>query len=538
MMDRRTFLHYTLGASLATALPFSCKPGRKIGGSIVGSSANTGHLLRTFKDRQPGETEVCKIVIVGAGVSGLSAAYHLKQSGEKDFCLLDLEAEAGGNARSGSNEVSAFPWGAHYVPTPNNDLKEYLDFLQKAGVLTGYDDKGLPVYKEEFLCFDPEERLYINGRWQEGLVPHFGVPESEAKQIKDFLALMEKYRYQKGADGKDAFAIPADASSKDQRWTALDKLTMKQWLQQQNFTSAYLHQYINYCCRDDYGTPYDVISAWMGINYFACRKGQAGNAASSDVLTWPEGNGFLVRQLLQPVGEHLQTGCLAMRVHQTSDGVQIIYLDTKTQKLRAIKSQQCILAVPQFVAARLLQAEERKQVVKKHLHYAPWMVANFSIRQPEERSGAPLSWDNVLHNGASLGYVEASHQLLQQHLAKRNFTYYLPLTAASPEEERKAASEKKHEDWVKIVVEDLQRVHPNIEEAVDEMNVLLWGHAMAQPLPGMMYGGWREQLAASVNSRIHFAHTDLAGNSIFEEAFYQGLQAAKKCLTGAWWFGV
>ena len=51
---------------------------------------------------------------------------------------------------------------------------------------------------------------------------------------------------------------------------------------------------------------------------------------------------------------------------------------------------------------------------------------------------------------------------------------------------------------------------------------------MAQPLPGIVHGSLRQELGASIDNNIHFAHTDLAGVSLFEEGFYQGLQAAKK----------
>jgi hypothetical protein len=70
-------------------------------------------------------------------------------------------------------------------------------------------------------------------------------------------------------------------------------------------------------------------------------------------------------------------------------------------------------------------------------------------------------------------------------------------------------------------------VHPEIERTVTEIDIMIWGHAMAQPLPGIIHGNVREQLSASLYNRLHFAHTDLAGVSIFEEGFYQGLNAAK-----------
>jgi hypothetical protein len=80
---------------------------------------------------------------------------------------------------------------------------------------------------------------------------------------------------------------------------------------------------------------------------------------------------------------------------------------------------------------------------------------------------------------------------------------------------------------VEEIVADLKVVHPNIEYALEEVNVMLWGHAMAQPLPGIIHGPVRTALSAPIDNRIHFAHTDLAGVSLFEEAFYQGINAAK-----------
>jgi hypothetical protein len=40
----------------------------------------------------------------------------------------------------------------------------------------------------------------------------------------------------------------------------------------------------------------------------------------------------------------------------------------------------------------------------------------------------------------------------------------------------------------------------------------------------------RKALALPVGDRIHFAHSDLSGMSLFEEAFHQGLRAAREVL--------
>ena len=527
-MNRKQFISSIALAALSLQLP-SCSYKKKIGGRVVGASAKTGHLLRDRKFGPPSVVKNHDIVIIGAGVSGLSAARRLNQEGLHDFVVLDLEQHTGGNSAFGKNEISAFPWGAHYVPIPNNSLTEYLSFLQDSGVITGYEN-GLPVYNEYHLCFDPQERLYINGRWQEGLIPQFGLPEKDLQEVRRFLELMDNFRHLKGSDGRDAFAIPVDESSKDEEYMALDRITMKQWLASNQFQSHYLHQYVNYCTRDDFGTRHDQVSAWAGIHYFAGRKGMAVNALHDDVLTWPEGNGFLIQQLEKNIRNRIITGALAISVQEEKDQVAVRYLDIAKDQIIEIRTRQCLMALPQFVAGRLLGDQQRIQIVKDHFNYTPWMVANLVTRIPEERSGAPMSWDNVLFESEALGYVDATHELVSQNTGRKNLTYYLPLTRQEPAEERKKAQQKIHEEWVEQVIDDLRKVHPDLEKKLEEVNVMVWGHAMVQPRPGLIYGPVRGQLAESQSNRIHFAHTDLAGISIFEEGFYQGLRAASKMI--------
>ena len=527
-MNRRKFIQQSAAITSLSVLAAHCASNEKLKGSILGASAHIGHMLRDKKFEEPAVSEKKKIVIVGAGVSGLTAAWHLQRSGITDFVLLDIEREPGGNAAHGTNAVSGFPLGAHYVPVPNNDLTEYIKFLRNCGVVEGFDEKGLPIYNDYHICREPEERLYINGRWQEGLIPTYGVPPKEIAQLKQFLQLMNQFRYQRGSDGKDAFAIPVNNSSTDEIFRQLDALTMKEWLQAQSFTSSCLHWYVDYCTRDDFGTPYDQCSAWAGIHYFASRKGKAQNAVHSDVLTWPEGNGFLVKHLAENIREQIRNQCLVTSVRQHSNAVRITYFDVNQQQLKAIDSSQCLLAVPQFVTARLLKDAARLSLAEQHLHYAPWMVANIVVDSVTERSGLQPSWDNVIYGSSALGYVDATHQLLEQLHPRRNLTYYWPLTDRPVKEARKWAQEQTHESWAEMIFNDLQVIHPDIRSAAKELNVMVWGHAMAQPLPGLIFGEARPSLARSVGSQIHFAHTDLAGISIFEEAFYQGLSAAKK----------
>lgn len=528
-MQRRNFLHTILWMPFVAGLIASCKKKFTVRGKITGASASIGHLLREKKtDDTISETWRKKVVVIGSGISGLSAARHLIKYKTTDFIVLELETQPGGNASFSKNEVSAYPQGAHYVPIPNNYLQEYIAFLEEHNVITGFDKNGLPLYNEFYLCFDAQERLFINGKWQEGIVPKSGLQSSDLKETEKFLALMDRYRELKGSDGKYAFDIPLQQSSQDKEWQDLDQVTMRAWLLQHNFKSKYLHWYINYCTRDDFATTYDKVSAWAGIHYFASRKGKAGNASGSDVLTWPEGNGFLMNCLLQSCSSNIRTNALATSVEVHGHGVRVVFLDTVTKKKIAIEASQCILACPQYVAARLLKDDRRSAIVKSNYFYTPWLVANIKTNYIFKSAGTELSWDNVFYNSQSLGYVDATHQMLQQVTETKNITYYFPLTNGEVAAERKRVSALSHEDWCDLVIEDLEKFHPGISEKIQDINITVWGHSMVQPLPGFIKGNIRQQLAEPIEKKIFFAHTDNAGISIFEEAFYLGLKAAQQ----------
>ena len=92
----------------------------------------------------------------------------------------------------------------------------------------------------------------------------------------------------------------------------------------------------------------------------------------------------------------LQTLAMALQVNETGNGVQLDYYDMKVHRMKRILAMLCIMAVPQFVAGRLLGNPTRIGKVQQHFQYTLWIVSNLTVSNLEERSGAPLNWDNVL----------------------------------------------------------------------------------------------------------------------------------------------
>lgn len=70
---------------------------------------------------------------------------------------------------------------------------------------------------------------------------------------------MARIKALRGKDGKRPFAFPLTMSSADPQWGALDRISLKQWMEQNGYRSPMLFWYLDYCCRDDYGATCDRV---------------------------------------------------------------------------------------------------------------------------------------------------------------------------------------------------------------------------------------------------------------------------------------
>ncbi|MFI5180502.1 MAG: FAD-dependent oxidoreductase [Thermoanaerobaculia bacterium] len=512
------------------ALPFE--------GAFVGTDDGLGHRLRTndLLARPAVRTERVGTAILGGGVSGLSAAWALARADDTDFRVYELESAPGGTAISGACDVSRYPWGAHYVPVPAYPNPAMEALLTEIGALTGRDEDGDPVFAEEMLCREPEERLFHGFEWHPGLFPRLGASPRDLEQLARFEAAMAAFAAKRDAAGRRAFAVPTRRSSDDAELLALDRMTMRDWMRAERFDSPRLLWFAEYGCRDDYAGSLDQISAWAGIHYYASRM--AGNVEDEEpapFLTWPEGNGRLVAHLARSAAGRIVPGALVFDVvPRTVTGAPVVvrYLDARTDEIVAVEARDAVLALPKFVAAHLLSPwREKPSAFLKELSYAPWIVANLTLTgRPAER-GAPLAWDNVLYDSKSLGYVVATHQTGLQtgrDYGPTVFTWYHSFAG----EEAKAARERLFsmtwEEVATAVMADLTRAHPDLPRLLTRLDVMRWGHAMLRPGPGFLASGAR-RLPDQPLGGVRFAHAD-TGLPLFEDAEDAGVRAAESIL--------
>ncbi len=481
-----------LGAAL---VGLARKSEARVPGEFVDGSHAMGHKVR---DRQAfggaRQTVEAPVVVVGGGIAGLSAAWRFDKRGFRDYVVVEMEDRAGGNSRWGQNEVTPYPWAAHYVPVPSGTGGLVREIMTDLGVFSG------GKWEERYLCHSPQERLFIHGRWQEGLEPETSTAE-DRRQAKRFQEMMREF------EGSGEFAIPMETGKR--RRSDLSRMTMSEWMKAQRFDSETLLWFADYACRDDFGSSLSTTSAWAGIHYHAAR----GQRDDKGPLTWPEGNGWIVRRLLERVGARLRTGAFVHRIERNRTNWRV-FAGPVEYRARAV-----VFAAPTYLAPYLIAG-----VPPPGIEYSPWLTANLTVdRWPDETGFAP-AWDNVIHRSPSLGYVVATHQSLRTWNPRTVWTYYWPLSSMPPAAARRMLLEKDASYWIEAILTDLETAHPDIRRCVSRVDLMRMGHAMARPSPGHL-----ERTVRDLDG-LYFANSDLSGFSLFEEAQYRGVAAADKVL--------
>ena len=547
-MQRRHFLGSAAAALLAGCQP----PPPALEFAFAGIDLERGHALRDLlaQGPLPAPTLVrrAQVIIAGGGVAGLAAARSLRLAGVHDFALLELEDTPGGNSRAGAVNGVACPLGAHYLPVPGEHAPEVQDLLEELGLRQRV--AGRWQYDERHLCHSPQERLYFEREWQEGLLPVQGVGEATLEQYRRFSQAV-------GAASRAArFTMPQFAALDAKTGLALahqalDAMTFEAWLLQQGLDDAHLRWYLDYCCRDDYGAGMARVSAWAGLHYFASRHGfhAPGEAVAEDregVLTWPEGNGWLTQQLATPLKAQgqLQTGTSVLRIAETRRGVEVDAFNHHSGNVERWQAPRCIVALPVFVAARVVQNPPAFLAqAAQRLQWAPWAVTNIHLNAPlADRPGAAPAWDNVIYgdsNPGGLGYVDASHQKLDPRPGPTVLTYYQALGDVADARQQLATQGAEH--WGRAALAALAGPHPDVLQRATRVQVTRYGHAMSIPVPGvqtflsqiglqgtpgkrkLLLNGERQRaLPTPATARLAFAHSDWSGYSVFEEAFTRG----------------
>lgn len=520
--------------------PTVLRPGATLGHQLRALTApahtGPGQATDTRLDELPVAHET-DVLVAGSGAAGLCCAWALRQAGVQRLTLLEGPVPDG-NCAHGDGPAGRYPLAAHYLPLPDRRSMHLRRLLADAGVLLeGLHDEA-PRYDERAIVHAPVERVFHDGRWHAGLLP----PLDENGQ-RQWQAFTDRLAIERQVPGRYGYPRPAGIERRaDAR--ALDALNFARWLDESGLDHPTLRWYLDYACRDDYGMPAAGISAWAGLNYFCGRHGQARDVEDGSVMTWPEGLGRLAQHLRERIGPQARRAGSLLGLAARREGMheaQVMAADGSLQRWRA---RRVVLAMPLFVARRVAPWAFEGLEGAPGPSMQPWLVANVRFgRFPAEAPGEELAWDNVVAGAEGLGYVVATHQQIRQaRPAQTVFTTYRALGVPDPVAQasrRQALLQASPDELLAMAGEDLRTAYgPDWHRHAQAIEIVVHGHAMAAPVPGFLDEplARRAREAVERGDGLLFAHADLSGCSVFEEASWWGLRSAEALLgeSGRW----
>jgi protoporphyrinogen oxidase len=456
-------------------------------------------------------------VVIGGGISGLTAAWKLRKLGHDAILVLEKESPAGGLSRSDGAAPLLYSQATAYTVFPYNDglVELYTDL----GIVTGKDKDGAPTIAAGYVLSAPVNNAYIDGAWhadvwETGLdaLPY----DDKLKQdLAAFREDMKKWYDYVGKDGKIGFDTPSDASTEDADVRALDDMTLAEYVAQKGWDPR-VSEFWDPYARSAFGTTHDALSTWAAINFLG--------SEFHPTLSRPGGNAHLARALADKVGGfRIKTGAFVSQAVIAGAEVHVTYVEGGVAK--TIRAKTVIYAAPRFFARYVLPdlAEEGRDEAGS-FHYTPYVVANVHV----SRTPAGLGYDNWVYGDYFFTDLIVADWAGQADPSKAPLdrpnvlTVYCPLVGSG---RRSELLEQPMAYYEEKILADLEKVLPGVGATVTQFDLYRWGHAMLAADKGFVFGKPRVG-SQTPTGPISYACNDVDGLPAFENAVAAGLRAA------------
>lgn len=549
-LNRRNFLQLLAAGTLADAAAGCTGPAGMMqlpvdfAGRIRGEDPTACHRLVRGRPRLPppgaveADAPLREVVVVGAGLSGLAAAWALHRAGVDDLLVLERADDIGGVARGGHIQGQPCPWGAHYIGLPDPDSPVIMNLLTDVGVITDFTPEHRPIIDPRYRMHKPEVHLYHGRSHSSGFYPWGLATPADLAELLEFRRHMYRWSRWRDPDGRPAFQLPLVYATRAEEVRCLDRLTMAAYLDNEGFLSPLLRGFVDNRLADEYGCLATEISAYAALLYWAGTGGEnevvGTQPTHARALAWPEGNMFLARRLagLLPRGA-IRTDAFVVAVRNHGDEVHIAELDPRTETIHVHRARACIFAAPKLRAELLIpELGTLGRWEHRQLEYTPWLVANLLLTSCPEHDAKSLAWDNLVHDSWSLGFVNSQHFTTPGQDPEEAFTltFYASFSGERRNPLRRDLLELDWTTWARLITDELEHVLPDARGQIERLDIWRWGHGMVRPAPGLLWGGTRDALCQPLG-RIHFAGNDAAVLPLYEEAVHRGVAAAEEVLT-------
>jgi len=468
--NRRDFIKYVVAGSIAAGCPVDLSllaAEAAPRAAVDGEDNRICHQVRDGKEfTLPAPTSHHDFVIVGGGISGLTAAYLLRG---KDFLLLEKEPHWGGNAYVMDYQGAPYATGAAFIWS---DETAY-PFSKEIGL------EPLPINSWDGSIINGE---YIADTWGDGLdkLPYpAAVRESFKKFKKEILAINLKTR------GRELFAVPFSDFLKGHA------PEVKQWWD--TFGPS------------NWGAVSEQTAATVGISEL---QNEASDNREDIRYTWPGGNGVISKRLaellLAKSAERLQTGATTVAVVPEKSGAKVTYM--QGSELKTVAAKAVIMAAPKFITRRIVQGMPETQGDAMHkIRYIPYPVVNLIFDKPVFNKG----YDTWCPGNTFTDFVVADWVVRNQPGYQQKYNILSCYTPMKEEDRGYLLAESSTRKVAENVLRDFQKLFPGSNVDPVEVHIYRRGHPMYMSTPGLytqVQPATREPM-----ERVFFANTDSQG---------------------------
>jgi protoporphyrinogen oxidase len=540
-LHRRQFLANLAIAGLAPAVCGSnplawFQPPRR----FTGEDLESAHRLLTNPDAilasariepQPG---VLDVIVVGGGISGLAAAWWLR---DKRIALFEREAELGGVSRSETWNGIEYALGAAYLIDPDpesEDAREKRGFelLRDLGLRVAGEDLTRDRTRERRLSGDANHCVFTRRRVLRDAEVYS--PRNNAF----FEAVLDSDNYPSVPPTDPELVANLDRISFAQFLTE-SALQRKIYGRSLGAISGFGREAIEYYFWGAFGTTAAETSAYHGLNFFAAEYG--------DILVFPGGNTRIVRRLAERFTESnpgaLHTSATVLRVQPGATAGTWAALVHQGGAIRRYEARSIVFASPLFLAPLIIPSlpdQQRRAIAS--LDYRSYVVANVLLGRPIDRIFASPAFRNGYEltpvHGRAVTRVPtdvASKQSVfsdavvadfpvKRHPSKSVLTVYRPYPYAAGRSELLTRTYEEFDEEVRRAVIDQFGLHGLRAGDVEEIRVSRWGHPMIVAKPGQLAAGTM-RVASKGQPGLFFAHTDIQGAPAYENALAAAMDA-------------
>jgi oxygen-dependent protoporphyrinogen oxidase len=486
--NRRNFIRFVVAGSIASGCPLDLAlvAAPPEGVKVDGEHNQTCHEVRDGRhfDRPPVSARH-DLVIVGGGVSGLAAAYLLR---DRDFLILEKETHWGGNAYLEQYDGMAFATGSAFAVRSETSV---IRLAAELGL------EMLPVNNPDPTILQGE---FVPDTWGAGL-DHLPYPV-------DVRASFKKFR-------DDLLKISVQGRSRQ-----LDNEPFSKYFQ--GYAPEVKAWWDNYG-RSNWGARTEQTSALLAIDTLQ----SVASGDPDDRITWPGGLGAITQRLAEVLkprhADRLIAGAPVVAVEQLKNEARVTYLHLNKPKTVAAKA--VIMATPKFITWRLvasLPTDQRNAM--KQLRYIPYPVVNLIFDKPVFNRG----YDTWCPGNAFTDFVVGDWVV-------RNKPGYRPkhniLTCYTPLDEKdrvRLLTEQGAREIAGNVLRDFQNLLPGLSADPVEVHIYRRGHPLYMSTPGLFTEVL--PLVRRRMERIFFANTDSEGP---ESTTAQAISAAERAVREA-----